>query len=72
MEVTYVRGDGMTVVSSWTGDSTVDGHEIPSSDFPRYDNDFAQVDWRDERMEIESQSGYTVNIDFGRIELSFD
>ncbi len=50
----------------------MDGREVATSDFPRYDNEFARAGWRDETVEIRSPGGYTVSINFGRNEISFD
>ena len=56
---------------SWDGPLTVDGDAVPSSDFKRYDNDYAQVEWGSRVMQI-SSANYNILIDFPNGNILFD
>ena len=56
---------------SWGGPLTVDGAVVPSSDFKRYDNDYAQVEWGSQVMQI-SSANYNILLDFPNGNILFD
>ena len=56
---------------SWDGPLTVDGAVVPSSDFERYDNDYAQVEWGSRVMQI-SSANYNILLDFPNGNILFD
>ena len=56
---------------SWDGPLTVDGSVIESATFKRYDNDYSQVEWGSQIMQINS-ANYNILIDFPNGNISFD
>lgn len=71
IEVTYTRGDGRVMELGWNSSLSVDGWNIPTEPFPRYDNDFAQVQWADKAMHIEDGE-FEIDLDFDQWTLSYD
>ncbi|TRY69923.1 hypothetical protein TCAL_02356 [Tigriopus californicus] len=71
IEVTYTRGDGRVMELGWNSSLTVDGWRIPTEPFPRYDNDFTQVQWGDKLIQIED-GGFEIDLDFDLWTLSYD
>jgi hypothetical protein len=69
VSVTYTRGDGITFEFGWKQPLTVDGTVVQDEqDYPRYDNEFAQVPWGSKLMNI-SSSNHFLHLDFDSNEM---
>ena len=56
---------------SWSGPMTVDGQVVESANFKRYSNDYSQVEWGSQVMEINS-ANYNILLDFPGGNILFD
>ena len=56
---------------SWDGPLMVDGTVIESANFMRYDNDYSQVEWGSQVMQINS-GNYSILLDFPNGNILFD
>ena len=56
---------------SWDGPLMVDGAVVESANFMRYDNDYSQVEWGSQVMQINS-GNYNILLDFPDGNILFD
>ena len=56
---------------SWSEPMTVDGQVVESANFKRYNNDYSQVEWGSQVMEINS-ANYNILLDFPGGNILFD
>ena len=71
VQLHYVRGDNRQLSFSWEQDLMIDGWNIPLGNYPRYDNDFAQVAWGEKTFNIRSQNHF-IDINFDTGYLNYD